>query len=87
MCHATKQLPDEYLPLDLSEKMICQGIRTVILQLGFVRFSPELTRFCLQERALHNPSLKSLVIFLVRFGNTFVGGAQWISFAKYVGLQ
>ena len=40
-----------------------------------------------QERMLRNSTLKSLVIFLIRFGNTFVGGAQWIAYAKHVGLQ
>ncbi|KAK9841509.1 hypothetical protein WJX74_006985 [Apatococcus lobatus] len=39
------------------------------------------------EKAISNPTLKSIVIFLTRFGNTFVGGAQWIQFAKAVGLQ
>ncbi|KAK9856473.1 hypothetical protein WJX84_010320 [Apatococcus fuscideae] len=39
------------------------------------------------ERFISNPQLKSLVIFLTRFGNTFVGGAQWIQYAKAIGLQ
>ncbi|KAK9824347.1 hypothetical protein WJX72_009595 [[Myrmecia] bisecta] len=39
-----------------------------------------------EERVLNN-GVKSVVTFLLRFGNTFVGGAQWVWFARCVGLQ
>mmetsp|Transcript_6379 Transcript_6379/g.18369 ORF Transcript_6379/g.18369 Transcript_6379/m.18369 type:complete len:366 (-) Transcript_6379:765-1862(-) len=45
----------------------------------------------LEERLLdpfvHTPLLKTVLTFALRFGNTFVGGAQWVEFAALVGLQ
>lgn len=44
-----------------------------------------------EERALdvyvRNPVLKSGLIFLIRFGNTFWGGAQWVQYARLIGVQ
>ncbi|KAL0037823.1 hypothetical protein WJX79_000567 [Trebouxia sp. C0005] len=44
-----------------------------------------------EERALdayiRNPVLKSGLIFIIRFGNTFWGGAQWVQYAKLIGIQ
>ena len=41
----------------------------------------------LQDAAVHNTALKSALIFLIRFGNTFWGGAQWVQYAKLIGIQ
>ncbi|DBA68740.1 TPA: hypothetical protein ACH3X2_013437 [Trebouxia sp. C0005] len=61
---------------------------------GFVASSTNL-RYQLvngfEERALdayiRNPVLKSGLIFIIRFGNTFWGGAQWVQYAKLIGIQ
>lgn len=42
---------------------------------------------CMQDAYMRNPVLKSGLIFLVRFGNTFWGGAQWVWYAKFIGIQ
>lgn len=34
-----------------------------------------------------NALLLTLVTFAVRFGNCYVGGVQWLPFAKYFGIQ
>lgn len=34
-----------------------------------------------------NPLLLTLVTFGVRFGNCFVGGVQWLPWARYFGIQ
>ena len=40
-----------------------------------------------QDAFVHNAALKSVLIFLIRFGNTFWGGAQWVQYAKLIGIQ
>ena len=44
-----------------------------------------------EERVLdamvQNSALKSVLIFLIRFGNTFWGGAQWVQYAKLIVIQ
>lgn len=42
---------------------------------------------CLQDAFVKNGALKSVMIFLIRFGNTFWGGAQWVQYAKLIGIQ
>ena len=41
----------------------------------------------MQDVFVKNGALKSVLIFLVRFGNTFWGGAQWVQYAKLIGIQ
>lgn len=40
-----------------------------------------------QDPFVHTPLLKTVLTFALRFGNTFVGGAQWVELAALVGLQ
>ncbi len=40
-----------------------------------------------QDAYIRNPVLKSGLIFIIRFGNTFWGGAQWVQYAKLIGIQ
>ncbi|KAL3155755.1 hypothetical protein ABBQ32_012772 [Trebouxia sp. C0010 RCD-2024] len=61
---------------------------------GFVATSTNVryqTVNAFEERALDafvkNGALKSVLIFLIRFGNTFWGGAQWVQYAKLIGIQ
>lgn len=42
---------------------------------------------CMQDAFVKNGALKSVLIFLIRFGNTFWGGAQWVQYAKLIGIQ
>lgn len=59
------------------------------------RFSPshmqgrcaKLHVMLLQDAYVRNPVLKSGLIFIIRFGNTFWGGAQWVQYAKLIGIQ
>ena len=36
---------------------------------------------------ISNPALKTGITLLLRFGNTFVGGNQWVWYARLAGLQ
>ena len=44
-------------------------------------------RLFLQDAFVRNGALKSVLIFLIRFGNTFWGGSQWVQYAKLIGIQ
>lgn len=41
----------------------------------------------LQDAFVQNAAVKSVLIFFIRFGNTFWGGAQWVQYAKLIGIQ
>jgi hypothetical protein len=41
----------------------------------------------LQDVYVQQPGLKVILTFLLRFGNTFLGGQQWIWYARAIGLQ
>lgn len=41
----------------------------------------------LQDVLISNPAVKTGITFLLRFGNTFLGGQQWVWYARVTGLQ
>ncbi len=40
-----------------------------------------------QDPFVRNPLLKTALTFGLRFGNTYLGGGQWVHFAALIGLQ
>ena len=40
-----------------------------------------------QDVFVPSPGLKAALTFGLRFANTWVGGLQWMWYAKYVGVQ
>ncbi len=41
----------------------------------------------MQDPFVQNAAVKTALTFLLRFGNTFVGGEQWVKYAALIGLQ
>jgi hypothetical protein len=40
-----------------------------------------------QDPFVPSIAVKNLLTFLLRFGNTFIGGDQWVRYAALIGLQ
>jgi hypothetical protein len=41
----------------------------------------------LQDSYVKSGAAKSVITFLVRFGNTWFGGLQWMAYARMLGVQ
>ena len=40
-----------------------------------------------QDPFVPSIAVKTALTFLLRFGNTFVGGEQWVKYAALIGIQ
>ena len=67
--------------------MQAECLHTALSTLMWFQAQPEWLSVCLQDMYVRNPALKSGLIFILRFGNTFWGGAQWVQYAKFIGIQ
>ena len=41
----------------------------------------------MQDPFVPNVAVKNVITFLLRFGNTYIGGDQWVKYAALIGLQ
>lgn len=77
-----------------SEKPLAPVLDNSLAWGGFMAASSN-TRYqivaTLEERLLdpfvHNPLLKTVLTFALRFGNTFVGSENWVQYASMIGIQ